>query len=298
MILARVRAEARDLLELVLIPGLAALLPWSLCFRVFRVLCRADFLYREYCEQALVQANAHGRVRIDPAQWRQRCRLVMLVDHADYYLSLSRSDRWMARHLRASGTWPDPSKPAILCTFHWGAGMWALRHAAAQGLHVHLLIAPLSRAPFAGRAVAYWYYRRRIEAIPRALGRAPIEATKFPRPVLKALRSGEQVAAVIDVPPEQAAASEPIDFLGLRARVPRGLLRAACDLALPVAVYVLGVRLSDGQRTLQIHRLGLHNEVESLSREVFAYLEAAIEEESAAWHCWSVAPRFFERPES
>jgi hypothetical protein len=292
---ARLRAEARDLLELVLLPGLAALLPWKICFRIFRFLCRANFLYRDYGERAFAEASARGWVTIDPAHWRQRCRLVMLVDHADYYLSLSRSDRWMARHLEVSGSWPDPAQAAILCTFHWGAGLWALRHVAAHGLHVHLLIAPLSRAPFAGRAIAYWYYRRRINAIPRALGRAPIEATKSPRPVLKALRSGEQVAAVVDVPADQVTASEPIEFLGLRARVPRGLLRAACDSGVPVTVYLLGVRLSDGKRTLRIHRLGSRNEVEPLIREVFAYLEAAIAEEPAAWHFWSVAPRFFER---
>ena len=297
MSLARLRAEARDLLELVLLPGLAALLPWKVCFRLFRFVCRAEFLYREYSELAFAEASARGWVRIDPAHWRQRCRLVMLVDHADYYLSLSRSNRWMARHVLASGTWPDPSQAAILCTFHWGAGLWALRHVAAHGLHVHLLIAPLSRAPFAGRTIAYWYYRRRIDAIPRALGRAPIEATRSPRPVLKALRSGEQVAAVMDVPADQVMASEPIDFLGFRARVPRGLLRAACDSGVPVTVYLLGVRLSDGKRTLRIHHLGSRNEVEPLIREVFGYLEAAIEEEPAAWHFWSVAPRFFERAE-
>lgn len=292
---ARLRAEARDLLELVLIPGVAAVLPWRLCFRLFRFLCRADFLYRESCHEALAQASARGWVRGSPATWRQRFRLVTLVDHADYYLSLFRSDRWMARHLIVRGAWPDASRPAILCTFHWGAGMWALRHVAAHGLHVHLLIAAHSRAPFERRAVRRWYYRRRISALPHALGRQPIEATRSPRPVLKALRVGEQVAAVIDVPADQVTASQPIDFLGLRARVPRGLLRVACDLGVPVTVYLLGVRLSDGKRTLQIHDLGSRSELEPLIRDVFSHLESAIHEESAAWHFWSIAPRFFER---
>lgn len=298
MSLARLRAEARDLVELVLVPALAAVLPWRICFRIFRVLCRADVLYRESCNEAFEQASARGWIRGEPARWLQRCRLVTLIDHADYYLSLFRSDRWMARHLLVSGEWPEPSRPAILCTFHWGAGMWALRHVAAHGLHVHLLIAPHTRAPFEGRAVRYWYYQRRINAIPRALGRAPIEATRSPRPILKALRSGEQVAAVVDVPADQVTASEPIDFLGFRARVPRGLLRLACDSGVPVTVYLLGIRFSDGKRTLQIHHLGPRGELEPLIREVFSYLETAIEEEPAAWHFWSVAPRFFERADS
>lgn len=298
MSLARLRAEARDLLELVLIPALAAVLPWAVCFRIFRVLCRGDFLYREYTSAAFAQADSRGWVRGDRAHWRQRCRLVALVDHADYYLSWARSDRWMARHVIAEGSWPEPQQSAILCTFHWGAGMWALRHVAAHGLHVHLLIAPHSRAQFKDRAVRYWYYTRRINAIPRALGRPFIEATKSPRPVLGALRKGEQVAAVVDVPADQVSASEPIDFLGGRARVPRGLLRLACDSEIPVTVYLLGIRLSDGKRMLRIHRLGVRREVESLLRDVFAHLEAAIAEEPAAWHFWSVAERFFERAPS
>ena len=292
--LARLRGEARDLLELVLLPGIAALLPWAVCFRIFRFLCRAESLYRDYCAEAFAEAQARGWVRGDPAHWRQRCRLVALVDHADYYLSLARSDRWMTRHLQVDGQWPDPAQPAILCTFHWGAGMWALRHVAANGLHVHLLIAPHSRAPFAGRAVRYWYYTRRINAIPRALGRPFIEATRSPRTILTAIRGGEQVAAVVDVPADQVTASEPIDFLGMRARVPRGLLRMACDAGLPVTVYVSGIRIADGRRTLKIVQLGTRKDLEPLIREVFSHLESAIEEEPAAWHFWNVASRFFE----
>ncbi len=295
MTFARLRGEARDLIEFVLVPGLAAVLPWPLCFRVFRLLCRLDFLYREACAEALAQAQALGWVRGDPRQWLQRHRLVTLIDHADFYLALTRSNRWMAGHLQVSGAWPDPSLPGILCTFHWGAGMWALRHVAAHGLRVHLLIAPHARVSFPGRSVRYWYYRQRIRAIPRALGREPIEATGSPRPVLKALRSGEQVAAVVDVPADQVAASEPIELLGMPARVPRGLLRLACNDGIPVTVYGLGIRMSDGKRLLRIHQLGIRTPLEALLKEVFVHLEQAIEEEPAAWHFWSIAPRFFRR---
>jgi len=294
---ARLRAEARDLLELVLIPGLAAVLPWRLCFRLFRFLCRADFLFRESCHEALAQAGERGWVRGSPATWRQRFRLVTLVDHADYYLSLFRSDRWMARHLIVSGAWPDPSRPAILCTFHWGAGMWALRHAASHALRAHAIAAPQLREAFPGRLVKFLYSRARVRSVAVALRTEPIEPSRSPRRVLRALQGGEQVLAAIDVPADQVAASDSVAFLGLRARVPRGLLRVACDSGVPVTVYLLGIRLSDGRRTLQIHNLGSRTELEPLIREVFAHLESAIHEEPAAWHFWSVAPRFFERSE-
>ena len=53
----RLRTELRDLLELVLLPGLAAVLPWPLCYRLFRRLARWDGLYREASHAALAQAR-------------------------------------------------------------------------------------------------------------------------------------------------------------------------------------------------------------------------------------------------
>ena len=56
----RLRIEWRDLLELVLLPGLAVVLPWALCFRIFRWLSRKPWLYREASEHALSQAAQRG----------------------------------------------------------------------------------------------------------------------------------------------------------------------------------------------------------------------------------------------
>lgn len=291
--LARLRNEGRDLLELVVAPGLAAVLPWPMAFRIFRWLCKYDLFYRDDCNEALAQARARGWVRTDPAAWLQARRLVTLVDHADFYLARTRSDRWMARHLLVLGDWPDPAQPAILCTFHWGAGMWGLRHAGSRGLHAHAMIAAHSPETFRGRRVRYWYFGRRIGAVAAALRRSPIEVASSLRPILQALRAGEPVVAAVDVPSDQVAGSESIDFLGLRARVPRGLLRVAADSKVPVTVFLTGIRLRDGKRTLHIHRLPPREDVEALMVEVFALLQQAIENEPEAWHFWQVAPRFF-----
>jgi len=292
--LVRLRNEARDLLELVLVPGLAALLPWKACFILFRWLCRYDWLYRDSCREALAQASQRGWVRGDSAMWLRHRRLVTLVDHADYYLARTRADRWMVHHLSVAGQWPDASRSAILCTFHWGAGMWALRHAAASGLRASALIAGHTREAFAGRAVRYHYYGARIRAVAAALGHEPIEVSRSPRQILQALRGGGQIIAAVDVPSDQVVASESIDFIGQRARVPRGLLRLAVESGISVTVFLTGIRMTDGQRILRIHRLGVRNDVEALMTEVFGYLERAIEEDGAAWHFWEVAPRFFE----
>ena len=43
----RLKREVRDLFELVLIPGLAAVLPWPVCFALFKRISNWRWLYRE-----------------------------------------------------------------------------------------------------------------------------------------------------------------------------------------------------------------------------------------------------------
>ena len=292
--LERVRNEARDLLELVLVPGLAAILPWGLCFRIFRFLSRFDLLYRQDCSEAIRNAEALGWIRGDRTRWIQTRRLVTLIDHADFYLSRTRSNRWIARHMAVSGEWPAPSVAAVLCTFHWGAGMWGLRHARAKAMRAHAIVAPQERGNFPGQTIKFLYCRARVRAVATALQTDPIEPSHSPRRILETLRGDEQILAAIDVPADQVAASESIAIVGLPARVPRGLLRVAADWQIPVTVFLTGIQMTDGKRTLRIHQVGCRKDVEALMIEVFAYLEQAIESDPAAWHFWSVAPRFFD----
>jgi phosphatidylinositol dimannoside acyltransferase len=292
--MARLRSEARDLLELVLIPGLAAVLPWPLCFRIFRWLCQRDFLYREACHEALAQAQRYGWVPGDASEWLWARRLVTLVDHADLYLVRTRSNRWLARYLSVRGTWPDPRRPAILCTFHWGAGMWSLRHAVNHGMRAHAVIARHTRATFPGQTVRFLYYGARIRAVADTLGRRPVEIGTSPRQLLNALRAGEQILAAVDVPSDQVAASQRIELIGLPARMPRGLFRVAAESGTRMTVFLVGIGLDDGRRTLRIHQLRQHGDTEALMAEAFSFLDDAIRAEPAVWHFWQIAPRVFE----
>jgi len=295
-VLNRLRVECQDLLELVLLPGLAAVLPWAWCFRVFKRLARCPWLYRQPSENALLHARARGWA-VDEADWLLKRRLVTLVDHADFYLARTRSDAWMHRNLQVQGAWPAPGVAGVLCTFHWGAGMWGLRHAHAQGLTAHALVAALSGAHFEGRTVLHRYAMARTAEVARALGCPTLDTSASLRPAVRALRTSEQVLAAIDVPADQVAASEPIALLGMPALVPKALLRLAVEQKIALTVYLTGVRLSDGQRFLRIRQFGIHDDAGALTRDVFRELDAAIQEEPAAWHFWGEAERFFCRRE-
>ena len=290
----RWRQELRDLLELVLLPGLAAVLPWRWCFALFKRLAHWHRLYWHDTQQAFEQARALGQIpEGQEQQWLALRRLVCLVDHADYYLARTRSNRFMQRHLQVQGQWPAPGQPCICLTFHWGAGMWGLRHASQSGLQLHALVASLDPAHFAGRWVLYHYARARTKAVQLALGQPPLELEKNFRPLIKALRQQQQVLGVVDVPADQADASLTVTLRGRPVAVPRGLLRLAVDMQVPVVLYITGFDVETGQRQLEIHQLGLFSDVQALAEQSFAHLDAALQRHGALWHFWSQAPRFF-----
>ena len=285
--------EWRDALELVLLPGLAALLPWRFCFPLFRRMARWQWLYRESCETALEQARARGWAGQDEAHWLWARRLVTLVDHADHYLGLTRGDSWMRRHLQVTGDWLPPGQAAVLCTFHWGAGLWGLRHAAASGLRPHALVAPVNPDAFVGRRVLYGYIRSRVHHVSTTLNSPALDVSVSLRPALRALRRAEPIMAAVDVPSDQVSASTPITLLGMPASVPRGLLRLAVDNGVPVQVYVTGLNTQTGERFLRIKTLPTCTKVDDLVAMVFAELEVVIAEDAPAWHFWGIAERFF-----
>lgn len=292
--LARLRVEARDVLELLLLPGLAAVLPWRWSFALFRRMAGWPWLYRAQCMRALAQAQGAGMAP-DAARWLREYRLVILTDHADHYLARTRSDAWLRRHVRATGDWGvAPGQAALLVTFHWGCGMWAQRHAHAHGLLPHTLVA--SPEGLRGRTVLRWYVRERLRTLADAQGRPVIHVPGPMRSLRRAWGAGEQVVVVIDVPADQVPGTVPLPVLGRPVRVPAALARLAVEQRVPVTVYTLDLDLATGERQLRLYPLGVWDDAERLLARVFERFEAVVRERPASWHLWTEAGRFFAPP--
>ncbi len=289
----RLLQECRDLIELVLLPGLAAVLPWRICFSLFRRAARWSFLYAPTVGLAYAQAKARGWAD-NEADWCMQRRLVTLIDHADLYLSWTHGPRWWDRHGRVQGALLEPENGGqLLVTFHWGAGMWGLRECHRRGLHAHALVAGLDAPIFKQRRILGMYARWRTAAVARALGHSVVDTSGSLRPVLSALRQGKALMAAVDVPSDQVQAAASVTLLGRTARMPVGLLRLAVERQLPITVYVTGVDLASGQRWLTIEPIGVLTTVPEAMTRVFERLDALLQAQPAAWHFWSEAERFF-----
>lgn len=291
--LRRITVECRDLLELVLLPGLAAVLPWRVCFWVFQRVARWHWLYAEASNSALQQARERGWSGEDEKHWLWVRKLVTLVDHADHYLGLTRSNNWMKHHLSVEGQWLPAGQAAVLCTFHWGAGLWGLRHAAASGMQAHALVAPVNANNFLGRSVLHAYVRSRVKHVATTLRSPTLDVSASLRPALRALRKLEPIMAAVDVPSDQVSTSTTVSLLGMQASVPRALFRLAAESRIPVQVYVTGLDTQTGDRFLRIKTLGIYSDTDQLIVSVFHELELILAEEAPAWHFWNVSERFF-----
>ena len=276
-----------------MLPGLAAVLPWRLCFALYRQLAKCTWLYRGATEAAWPWAK-QSMPGLVQQQWACERRLLTLMDHADCVLSCTRSAHWARKHVEVSGHWPAPDTPQVICTIHWGAGLWTLQAMRQAGLSVHALAASLQGGQFAGRPVLHRYARWRTAQVVKALGHPTIDVSASMRPVLQALKQNNCVLGVLDVPADNGEASVSVTLLGHSVQVPRGLLRLAAERQLPVTLFTAGLDFKTGHRTWVIHSLGVMPNAPALFDEVFGELNQAIEASPSAWHLWAEMPRFLQ----
>ena len=290
----RLYVESRDLLEYVLVPGLAAVLPWSWSFALFKRIARCPSLYRAQTEVALHHARVCGMVGDDEQAWMAKRRLTDILDHADHYLICFRANRaWMRKYVQSQGHWECADSAGLLWTFHWGTGMWALRHAREHGMRVQMVLAAPQGPDFVGRRVFSWYVRARMRSVERALGSKIIFVPGGMQGIRQALTADMQVAVVMDVPSDQVKVTRLTPLLDRAVSVPAVLPHMAVEQQLPVTVYYMGVDMQTGKRLLTIAPLGMSDDAGALTDQAFLHLDQLLRSDSALWHFWAIAPRFF-----
>lgn len=291
---AALRLELRALIELYLIPGATALLPWVLGFRWLRFCSRFNGLFHAEWQAALAQARQYVPIE-DEALWARQFRLCRLVDHADMYLSMTRSNRWLKRHVDGWNAWPKVDGAAVGLFFHWCPGFWALRAVREQGITISGLSAPLSRKAMGGTWLAYWYGALRLRELQRVNGRSLVLPSGAVRRSIKAVReSGTDedriwVCGMLDVPPDPSAPGEPIHLFGHKGTFPTGLIGIARLSKAPIMVVTLGLDIRTGRRDLAV--LGPFNpETPDLLQHAVDIWQTRIEERSWGFFLWQVMP--------
>jgi hypothetical protein len=285
--------ELRAVLERVLLPGLAAVLPWSWCTRLYGLLARAGFLYRGEIDAAWEHARHY--LPTDPL-WKRRARFHLLVDNADYFLTLFRGRRWMARHIAVTGgeNLPAGVNAMLLVTFHWGQGFWALRWLRERGQPAAWLHAPVASRLRPGGYVSGLMGRLRIRQVARLSGARPIPVGGSISAMRERLQHARlPVMAMPDAPLRPGQRTLAIELLGRPARIAAGVITMAAEDRVPVHAYTMRVDPLTGQRHLAIGPRLPDGDPAVLAQALADVLSGAIREDPAAWYVWAFAGGFF-----
>ena len=294
---ASLHRELRALLELFVIPGVTALAPWPIGFRWLRFCSRFSWLYRVEWSMALTQAREYVDIG-DEALWARQFRLGRLVDHADLYLSMTRSDRWMERYVDGWSHWPGTRHGVVVLLYHWCPGFWVLRAMRHQGATVSALIAPLTRRSMGEAHLAYWYGRLRMREIVRVNGQSLIYPEGAIRRLIKMLKSNSPegqkswVCGMPDVPPSAADPGQAVSMFGRQGFFSTGLVSVARLAGVPVVSAHMGLELQSGRRDLAV--LGPFEPTDpTLLQQVVHAWEARIRDRPWGYFLWAALPALF-----
>ena len=279
-------------------PALAAALPWPAGFALLARVAGSDQVRFETEDAAYAQAQRFGGTGLpeaggaNGAAWRRAWRLVRLVDHADLFLTLSRSDRWLDRNVSVHGAWPA-SGPFLAVTCHWGAGLWALRHLGRSGIRSRFLARRLTEAEFGGDPGRRRYMHMRIRATERAT-RAPVIYTAgATAEIAAALDEGIRIVALCDVPLPAGRSKIEVPFRGGRLTMPRGLIALACARNVPVVLFSAGIDRTTGQRRLDIAPAEIFRDPAVMAGALAQWLDTLLVRDAPAWHMWPYAAELF-----
>jgi hypothetical protein len=280
----------RQIAECVVLPALAAVMPWPLAWRTLRTLARRGWFFEAETASAYATCSSLG-VGGNDESWTIRHRLTRFVDHVDPALSATRGDRWMNRYLVVEGD-TLPATPCVFIGFHYGTAFWSLRHLRRHGHRVAFLSAPLDASRQRAEPLRFAFTRWRQNQVARAGGAPIIYVGGSADRIRASLGQGISVLALIDVP-EPTTSTVPVQVLGHELRFPDGILRIGASENVPILGFIATLDPGTGVRRLRFARLpsAPGDAVHALA----ALLDTAIRDDPAAWHFWAQWPRLRHR---
>ncbi len=282
--------EVRALIELLILPAIAMLLPWSWCSWLYWKISRFDWLFRLQVSGGYPNAAALGMVA-NKADWQRRVRYHMLVDNADAFLTLVRGAGWIKKYICLNSQEPvDWSeyrrRSCLFVAFHYGQGFWALCYFLQQGIPVAFLHLPMPQKIRWGEYIQIWMGRWRIQRVRKISGAQCISTGGSVEKITSRLAGNGAVLVMPDVPLKRETFSLPMTLIGRRAHLAAGALRYPIDHEIPIHAYTMVADPKTGLRQLNIFGAISYQDGQELGQRLGDLLSEAIASDSAAWYGW------------
>jgi len=273
--------EVACLLEFWLLPLVVALLPYRAGIAFARWCASRLPIYDERARAGLAHYAA-ARPRGVTRDWVTEFRFTQLVDHADLFWALTRSERFLLSRI---DTPPLPgTDPLMVISMHFGQGLFLLPWLRAGGTPARFLSVRFDATAFESR-LRYLYARLRMRVVEKLAGVPAIYTGGARGEIAATLRQGGAVYGLIDVP---TAAANPANasLFGTPIFWPSGLVDAA--RAAGAEMLLLTAHCGpDGRRHVVAERTAAASVADIASK-----FGARIEAIPGAWHVWHFLPDF------
>jgi hypothetical protein len=278
------RWAARELLclwEFWLLPLAVALLPYRAGIALARWCASTLTLYDERARAGLAHYRA-ARPRGDAEGWLTEFRFTQLVDHADLFWALTRSERFLLSRL---DTPPHPGAPPLMViSMHFGQGLWLLPWLRAGGTPARFLSVRFDASAFESR-LHYLYARLRLRVVEKLAGVPAILTGGARGEIAATLSQPGAVYGLIDVPTAKPAAANGTLF-GAPVFWPSGLVDAARAAGVDMLLLTAHCE-ADGRRRVAVERIAVADVGDIASR-----FGERIDAAPGAWHVWHFLPDF------
>lgn len=284
--LQRAKQELEDAWQLFLAPALPSFLPWRLAWSCYALLSRNTLLFREAVQPAAAVASQHIP-DLDVDAFSRRSRLMHLLDAADLFLAQrTRTQQAPDQHFCVKGAWPTDGA-FIAVGFHYGTGMWMLRDVLRTQRRLVSVLAPLNAEDFRHHRLRFKYLRLRKCEIERSCGIPVVEPPGI-RKLVSALKRGEAVVSLLDIPPHLAPHRQvPVQLLGQNVSLPSGIIALAKKMHVPVVPFWIETD-ARGFRTLVIDKPHDPTDSVAIINYCATQLDRLIRADPAAWHFWPI----------
>jgi hypothetical protein len=279
--MSRPAHELACLWEFWLLPLVVALLPYRAGIAFARWCASRLPLYDERARAGLAHYRT-ARPRGDARDWLTEFRFTQLIDHADLFWALTRSERFLLSRLDVP---PRPgTAPLMVISMHFGQGLFLLPWLRSGGTPARFVSVRFDATAFESH-LRYLYARLRMRVVEKLAGAPAIYTGGARGEIAATFAQGGAVYGLIDVPTPAANPANATLF-GAPIFWPSGLVDAA--RAAGVEMLLLTAHCgADGRR-----HVGAERTASALVADIASKFGARIDAAPGAWHVWHFLPDF------
>lgn len=290
------KRELRDLLSLWLLPGLAAVLPWRVCVRIYWWFSASRLILREEVSGSRGGRQTLGLDAFD-VDFDRRFRFGFLLEHADLFRALGWGWRGLARTMPLA---PESDREACggLCFFfNFNQGLPALASLRANGYPVYLVYRRLDGRPAGVGWLRYGYMRLRLRMVARVCGNSGIGTGGARARIAEVIAAGGLVCVAADTPPRSGTGLVSVAMPGGRVGYWRsGVLKLALESSAPLRCFDIDLCWRTGMRQLRLRRLEPPASIDALAADLNGRFLDLYGRLSELWFYWPAPQGFFELP--